>query len=266
MEFSDVYLCKWKWFRHPVLDASHPSSPQQTSEDTRTSLEDTRTLSENTRKILSTSYTYWPSEEDAGYQLFVECTPTSSDGRTGELVTALSPVITSQSPRDTPITRRHLLTPWQLAEPDHFRMVTYNTLASIFTEESYARDVLYPYCEPSALDIQYRQGHLVHELIGYNADVISLQEVGTMTFEKFFKPVFLEKGYESFYQKKHGSVSFCVSCLECSHCVLVRQCHGHVWRVWHSYLSCISTNLWKYNYILFSPTISCYYYYFSSYS
>ena len=195
LEVSDIHLCKWRWFRYPLSEVSHASLPHS---------------SKYVRQVLSTNYTYWPSEDDVGYQLFVECIPTSPDGRTGELVTAISPVVTAQSTRDTPITRRHLLTPWQLVEPDRFRMVSYNTLASIFTAPGgYAQRVLYPYCQPSALDIQYRQGCLVHELIGYNADVISLQEVGTSTFEKFFSPAFKDKGYESFHQQKTGTVSLC---------------------------------------------------------
>lgn len=192
LEFSDLHLCKWGWFRCPLPGASHASSHHS---------------SEHIHRVLGTEYTYWPSEEDAGHQLCVECTPTSLDGRIGESVTTTSPVITSLSPKDTPITRRHLLTPGQLAEPDRFRMVSYNTLASIFTADTYAQNVLYPYCKPSDLDIGYRQGRLVHELIGYNADVMSLQEVGTSTFEKFFLPAFKDKGFESFHQQKPGSVS-----------------------------------------------------------
>lgn len=156
---------------------------------------------------MGTSHTYWPSEADAGYQLLLECTPISPIGKIGESVTALSPTIVSQSPRETAIIRRHLQTPWQLGQRDLFRMVTYNTLAAIFTADGYAAKVLYPYCDPSALDIQYRQGRLMQELAGYNADIINLQEVETLTFEKYFLPVFKDIGYAGFHQIKSGTVN-----------------------------------------------------------
>lgn len=200
MEHSQIHLCKWRWFRHPLPDANHTtvSSPSLTV-----------SVPDHTQQVLSTNYTYWPSEEDAGHQLLLECTPVSPNGDTGVPVTALSLAVVSQSPRDTPIIRRHLQTPWQLAEPDLFRMVTYNTLASTFTSDSYAREVLYPYCDPNALCTEYRQGRLVQEVIGYNADVINLQEVKTSEFGKFFLPVFKDKGYDGFHQQKSGNVSMC---------------------------------------------------------
>ncbi len=86
-------------------------------------------------------------------------------------------------------------------------MVTYNTLAGLFTGEDYSRKVLYPYCDPTALDIKYRQGRIAHELIGYNADVLSLQEVGTTTFSKFLLPALRDKGYDGCYEQKSGQVN-----------------------------------------------------------
>ena len=130
----------------------------------------------------------------------------ASDGRTGRPVTTLSPSVT-ESPKVTPITKRHLLTPARLSQLDVFRMVTYNTLAGVFTSSDYAHNVLYPYCDPTALGIEYRQGLLVHELIGYNADILSLQEVGVATYNKFLLPAFKDKGYEGCYRRKSINVS-----------------------------------------------------------
>lgn len=86
-------------------------------------------------------------------------------------------------------------------------MVTYNTLAGAFTADKYAHRVLYPYCDPNLLSIDYRQGRIVHELLGYNADVLSLQEVGTDTFRDYFLPALSSKGYEGCHMPKSGSVS-----------------------------------------------------------
>ena len=149
---------------------------------------------------------YWPSDSDAGQKLLLKCVPVSTDGKAGEAETALSPIVT-ETPKATPITRRHLLTPARLAQPDVFRMVSYNTLAGVFTSDEYARQVLYPYCDPTALAIQYRQGRVIHELLGYNADVLSLQEVGAETFKEYFLPALRSKGYDGIFKEKPGSVS-----------------------------------------------------------
>ena len=156
--------------------------------------------------ILGTSRTYWPSEEDVGHQLLLECTPVSPMGKLGEPVRCLAPSVIIQGPEDTPIHRRHLHTPWQLADTDKFRMVSYNTLAGVFTQEEYAKTVLYPYCDPDALAISYRECLLVQEVVGYNADIINLQEVTGSTFEKYLLPAFDDKGYSGLLQLKGGSV------------------------------------------------------------
>uniref|UniRef100_A0A8B9SHY1 2',5'-phosphodiesterase 12 n=1 Tax=Anas platyrhynchos TaxID=8839 RepID=A0A8B9SHY1_ANAPL len=46
----------------------------------------------------------------------------------------------------------------------------------------FSRTVLYPYCAPYALEIDYRQNLLKKELAGYSADLICLQEVDKTVF------------------------------------------------------------------------------------
>lgn len=189
MEFTDFYLCQWEWFRcRPDFSDSDP------------------TLSHTHLERIATSYSYWPSDVDCGCKLLLKCTPISTRGKKGSQVMALSEVV-AQSPADTPITRRHLLTPARLAEADTFRVVSYNTLASIFTSSKYASESLYSYCDPGALPIEYRQGKIAHELVGYNADILSLQEVGTETYSSYFLPALRDKGYEGCHVEKSGSVS-----------------------------------------------------------
>lgn len=156
-------------------------------------------------QLLSTSHAYWPSDTDSGHKLLLRCIPTCN-GREGEATTTVSAVV-AESPKATPITRRHLLTPARLARPDAFRIVSYNTLAGQFSTDRYAHTVLYPYCDPVALDIEYRQGRIVHELLGYNADILSLQEVATSMFRDFLQPALRDKGYEGCHMQKSGSVS-----------------------------------------------------------
>lgn len=189
MEFADFSLCRWEWFRctRGLSDSDPTPSPAHL-------------------QLVGTSHSYWLSDTDCGSKLLLRCTPTSTGGKTGVPVTTLSAVVT-QPPQDTPITRRHLLTPARLAEAGAFRVVSYNTLASVFTSTEYAQKQLYPYCDPTALTIDYRQGRIAHELVGYNADILSLQEVGTDTYNKFLLPALRDKGYDGYHVEKPGSVS-----------------------------------------------------------
>ena len=187
MEFADCYSSEWKWKQYPLV--SDPVAPLPSSSSLPT---------------INNSFVYWPTEEDLGHRLLIECTPTSQDC-SGTPTFAVSPVVTD-GPGVNPITRRHLLTPGRLAAPEELRVVTYNTLAEPFTATAYAHEILYPYCDPSALDIDYRQCLIVHELLGYNADVICLQEVDLKTFHRFIQPALKDKGYEGYHQQKSGMV------------------------------------------------------------
>lgn len=188
MEFADCYSSEWKWKRYPLV--SDPATPLPPSSSLLT---------------ISKSFVYWPTGEDLGHRLLIECIPASQDC-SGTPTFAVSPVVTG-GPGVNPITRRHLLTPNRLAAPEEFRVVTYNTLAEPFTATTYAHEVLYPYCDPSALDINYRQCLVVHELLGYNADVVCLQEVDSKTFHKFIQPALKDKGYEGCHRQKSGMVN-----------------------------------------------------------
>lgn len=160
---------------------------------------------------------YWPSREDAGRRVTVECTPTAPNGPIGAPYTCISPVLTDM-PTNTPITRRQLFTPTRLESEGQFRVVTYNTLAEPFSSSEYAQNTLYPYCDPSALHIHYRQSLIVHEVLGYNADVLCLQEVATRTFQRYLQPALRDKGYEGRFVQKSGMVLL-VSSNNTYHCV-----------------------------------------------
>lgn len=57
------------------------------------------------------------------------------------------------------------------------RVVSYNILADVYAQTDLSKKVLYPYCAPYALQLDYRQNLIKKELAGYNADIICLQEV-----------------------------------------------------------------------------------------
>lgn len=71
---------------------------------------------------------------------------------------------------------RHLYTVKE-AEWPNARVVSYNILADVYAQTELSKTVLYPYCAPYALQLDYRQNLIKKELTGYNADIICLQEV-----------------------------------------------------------------------------------------
>lgn len=69
---------------------------------------------------------------------------------------------------------RHM---YKVVEQPALRVVSYNILADIYAQTELSKTVLYPYCAPYALQLDYRQNLIKKELTGYNADIICLQEV-----------------------------------------------------------------------------------------
>ena len=55
-----------------------------------------------------------------------------------------------------------------------FRVVSYNLLADIYSDSDYARDVLFSYCPPYALDMDYRRQVLLKEITGMIDMILSL--------------------------------------------------------------------------------------------
>jgi CCR4-NOT transcription complex subunit 6 len=56
--------------------------------------------------------------------------------------------------------------------PGTFTVLSYNMLADL-----YARSDIYSYCPPWALSWAYRRQNLLREVVGYQADILCLQEV-----------------------------------------------------------------------------------------
>ena len=66
---------------------------------------------------------------------------------------------------------------------DRVRVVTYNVLAAI-----YATQTMFPYCPMWALSWNFRKDMILRELMGYDADVLCMQEVQADHFENFLYP------------------------------------------------------------------------------
>ena len=148
---------------------------------------------------------YWTDDSDLGHKLELQCIPCDHNGRSGEP----SSIITASvlpSPSLSAISHRHQHTQQYLSLQDELRVVSYNILAEYYSSTDYAKQVLYPYCQPDALLISYRQCLLARELIGYHADILCLQEVGKKCFEKFLLPVMRDSGYDGWFAQKTGQV------------------------------------------------------------
>ena len=90
-------------------------------------------------------------------------------------------------------------------------MVTYNILANLYADSDDARNLLYPYCPPYVLNIEYRRQLLARELLGYNADLLCLQEVDHKAFDLDLTPA-LRGDFEGDFAKKGGQVSEGCAC------------------------------------------------------
>jgi CCR4-NOT transcription complex subunit 6 len=80
---------------------------------------------------------------------------------------------------------------------DRVRVVTYNLLAAI-----YATQTMFPYCPMWALSWNFRKDMILRELMGYDADVLCMQEVQADHFENFLYPQLHQLGYEGLYKQK----------------------------------------------------------------
>ena len=193
LQFSDPAHCSWTWKRLPIDSSSNLTN-------------------------VSSSMVYWTSDNDLGHQLEIECIPQDHNGRSGEpFSVTTAPVL--PSPSLSAITLRHQHTQQCLSSQDELRVVSYNILAEYYSSTDYAKQVLYPYCQPNALLISYRQCLLARELIGYHADILCLQEVGKKCFEQFLLPVMRDSGYDGCFAQKTGQV-FCYLKLSLSVMVL----------------------------------------------
>ena len=188
-----------------VFPETASSSGAAANPGTQALLADFSRESISTFPVVSTSFVYWTTEEDNGHSLVLECTPRDHSGEEGQVVMVGCKNAVS-SFQNVPISERHLFTPSHLAEPDQFRIMSYNILANVYATSERARQFLYPYCDASALDHERRQCLVAKEILGYHADVICLQEVGAKCFSEFLSPALHYWGYGGRFHPKAGKV------------------------------------------------------------
>lgn len=124
---------------------------------------------------VSSERVHVPSNQDIGCRLKLRCTP-KDGGRSGQVKELVSVGAVEAGPGVCTFDNRHAYTVKE-AEWPVVRVVSYNILADVYAQTELSKTVLYPYCAPYALQLDYRQNLIKKELAGYNADIICLQEV-----------------------------------------------------------------------------------------
>ena len=99
------------------------------------------------------------------------------------------------------------------------RIVSYNVLADGYATSTFAKTVLYPYVDPSALEEAYRENLILKELCSYDADIIFLQELTSGMYERFLLPHLRRCGYAGIYTKKAGQTNDGCGCFYRSSCL-----------------------------------------------
>lgn len=155
--------------------------------------------------LVGTGWVYTPCSTELNQKLALICVP-GSESKMGLPVSAESANVVSAGPGECPFEVRHLFTNC-CAPVGSFRTVSYNLLADLYADSDYSREYLFPYCPPYALHIDYRKQLILKELIGYNADVMCLQEVDKKVFDHDLNPALGSLGYQGIYASKAGQVA-----------------------------------------------------------
>lgn len=128
---------------------------------------------------------YLVQPSDLGYKLKVVCTPRKT--KIGPAAECVSSCAVEAGPGVCLFDSRHLYTQQRLPQ-NQFRVVTYNLLADLYADSDYSRETLFPYCPAYALAIDYRKQLFLKEIVGYNGDIVCLQEVDSKIFDSDLVP------------------------------------------------------------------------------
>lgn len=159
---------------------------------------------------ISKGFIYQAQNNDIDNYLKLVAVPRNEKAE-GAAIECESKVKVEANPGECPFERRHKFCE-ERCTGRKFRVVSYNILADLYCDSDYTRAVLFPYCPPYALAIDYRKQLILKELIGYNADLICLQEVDKKVYQYDLNPVLSNLNYESVFSLKGGLVAEGVAC------------------------------------------------------
>lgn len=199
LEFGDPAGSLFRWYKEskPGAAESEDSGPSSLSRSSPPSAWTEAGVEERV---------YTPSNADVGLRLKLHCTPGNGQrfGPSRELE-SVCPV--EAGPGTCTFDHRHLYTK-KVTEDALIRTVSYNVLADTYAQTDFSRTVLYPYCAPYALELDYRQNLIQKELAGYNADLICLQEVDRAVFTDSLVPALDAFGLQGVFRiKQHEGLA-----------------------------------------------------------
>ncbi|KAK9310777.1 hypothetical protein QLX08_000077 [Tetragonisca angustula] len=152
-------------------------------------------------KHIGEGFLYVPSKSDLGCKLKVSCIPRNSE-ECGPIIESVSNGTVEIGPGTCPFNARHTFTKNKLSDKS-FRVTSYNILANIYSETATSKETLYPYCPHYALSMDYRKLLILKELIGYNSDIICLQEVDASVYANDLQLSLTTLNYGSIYNLKN---------------------------------------------------------------
>ncbi|NXA45278.1 PDE12 phosphodiesterase, partial [Nothocercus julius] len=144
---------------------------------------------------------FTPGNALVGLRLKLRCTPGDGAQRYGLPCEVESSGPVEAGPGACTFDARHLYT-GRACGAGRLRTVSYNILADAYAQTEFSRTVLYPYCAPYALELDYRQNLLKKELAGYSADLVCLQEVDKAAFTDSLAPALDAFGLEGLFKIK----------------------------------------------------------------
>lgn len=181
IEFGDMRWCFFKWYKE--------SSP-----NAHTRGEEGSWVEAGSDRVFT------PSNMDVGLRLKLKCMP-GNESRFGLAVELVTSSSVEAGPGVCTFDNRHLYSR-KVTNDSTIRVVTYNILADIYSQTELSKTVLYPYCAPYALELDYRQNLIKKELSGYNADIICLQEVDKGVFSDSLAPALDAFGMDGVFKVK----------------------------------------------------------------
>ncbi|KAK1118077.1 hypothetical protein K0M31_015354 [Melipona bicolor] len=152
-------------------------------------------------KHIGEGFLYVPSKSDLGCKLKISCIPRNSE-ECGPIIESIANGIVEIGPGVCLFNARHAFTKNKLLDKS-FRVTSYNILANIYSETVTAKEILYPYCPHYALSMDYRKLLILKELIGYNSDIICLQEVDASIYANDLELSLTTLNYGSIYNLKN---------------------------------------------------------------
>jgi len=196
VDFADPDETRIEWFASQTLDEKALNNPHKKArKDYEESLSWTK---------LYTGFYFTPPVSCTN--CLMKCVVTPRKGEViGEPFSYTGPVPVTSGPGVTPSMSRQVWTTTTVPT-NMVRVTSYNLLADLYADSDYSRTVLFAQCPAYALAIDYRVKLILSELIGYNSDIITLQECDRKVFDLHLSPILDMFGFSGDFAKKGGQV------------------------------------------------------------